>query len=45
MAWPSHDGLFTPVLQAMKYLGGSASIVKINDDVIKALNLTEANLA
>lgn len=42
---PGHDGLCNPVLQAMKRLGGSASIIEINDEVAKSLDLSDAELA
>jgi len=45
MALPWYDGLFNPVLQAMQHLGSSASIVEINDEVIKSLDLSDAELA
>ncbi len=45
MTLPWYDGLFSPVLQAMKRLGSSASIVEINDEVIKSLDLSNAELA
>jgi len=41
MTIPSNDMLFTPVLQAIKRLGGSASIAELDSEVIKSLSLTD----
>ena len=44
MPLPWYDGLFNPVLQAMKRLGGSASNGDINEEVIKSLDLAEEEI-
>jgi restriction system protein len=44
MAIPKYDALFNPTLQALKKLGGSASITELNDEVIKALNLPDEDV-
>lgn len=40
-----HHALFNPVLAAIKRLGDSATIAELDDEVIKELGLTEAELA
>jgi restriction system protein len=40
MVVPQYDKLFDHVLQALKRLGGSASIAELGEEVIKNLNLT-----
>jgi len=45
MPIPKYDDLLNPVLQAIKKLGGSASIVELNDAVTKSLPLTEDEIA
>jgi len=42
---PRYDSLFNPTLQAIKRLGGSASIPELEEEVIKSLNLTDAEIA
>lgn len=44
MAVPSVDQLYNPVLQALQALGGSASILELDDAVIQRLNLSEADI-
>src|SRR5205807_1564824 len=41
MPIPSHDGLFNPLLRAMRELGGSASVSEQEDRVAKLLNLSD----
>jgi restriction system protein len=45
MAVPQYDKLFNHVLQALKRLGGSASIAELYEEVIKDLNLTPEEIA
>jgi len=45
MPVPPYHALFNPVLAAMKRLGDSATIAELDDEVIKDLGLTEADLA
>ena len=45
MPVPPYHALFNPVLAAMKRLGDSATIAELDDEVIKDLGLTEAELA
>jgi len=45
MSIPKFDELFTPVLEAIKKLGGSASVSELNDEVTKSLNLTDKEIA
>ncbi len=44
MAVPKYNELFNPTFQALKKLGGSASITELNEEVIRSLNLTEADI-
>jgi len=41
MPVPTYDGLFNPLLRAMRELGGSGSIAEQEDKVAQLLNLTE----
>lgn len=41
MPIPTYDGLFNPLLQALRELGGSASVSEQEDAVARILNLTE----
>jgi len=41
----SSTNLFNPVLEAIKRLGGSASIAELDEEVTKALNLTDEEVA
>jgi restriction system protein len=41
MPVPTYDGLFNPLLRAMRELGGSASIAEQEDKVAELLNLSE----
>src|SRR6266699_4443133 len=41
MPVPTYDGLFNPLLRAMRELGGSASIAEQEDKVAQILNLSE----
>jgi restriction system protein len=41
MPIPTHDGLFNPLLRAMRELGGSASVAEQEDKVAELLNLSE----
>ncbi len=45
MPVPRYSGLFNPTLQALKKLGGSASIAELEEEVIRILNLTDAEVA
>jgi restriction system protein len=45
MSIPKYDELFNPLLEAMKRLGGSASISELNEEVTKSLNLTDEEVA
>jgi len=45
MPVPPYHALFNPVLAAIKRLGDSATIAELDDEVIKELWLTEAELA
>lgn len=45
MAVPQYDKLFNHVLQALKRLGGSASIAELDEEVIRNLNLTPEDIA
>src|SRR5205823_10214847 len=41
MPVPTYDGLFNPLLRAMRELGGSASVAEQEDQVAQLLNLSE----
>src|SRR5262249_23132317 len=41
MPVPTYDGLFNPLLRAMRELGGSASVAEQEDKVAQVLNLTD----
>src|SRR3954447_20080458 len=41
MAVPTYDGLFNPLLRAMREFGGSASIAEQEDKVTALLNLSD----
>lgn len=45
MAVPKHDELFNPLIEALRELGGSASIQEQEDEVAKILGLSEKQLA
>ena len=45
MAVPKYDEMFNPLLQALRNLGGSASIPEQEDEVALLLKLSEAELA
>ncbi len=45
MAIPKFDGLFNPTLEAIKKLGGSASISELNEEVTKHLHLSNDEIA
>jgi restriction system protein len=45
MAIPKFDELFNPLLEAMKKLGGSATVSELNEEVTKSLNLTDEEVA
>lgn len=45
MPVPNNHELFNPVLTAMKRLGGSATIAELDDEVIKKLGLSAADIA
>src|SRR6266581_4134863 len=42
MPIPTHDGLFNPLLSAMRELGGSASVAEQEDKVADLLKLSDA---
>ena len=44
MPIPKYDDLFTPLLQAMHNLGGSASIAEQEDEVAAILKLTDEEI-
>jgi restriction system protein len=41
----SREGLYNPLLEAIKKLGGSASISELEEEVAKSLQLTEKEIA
>src|SRR4051812_46275811 len=45
MPIPKFDELFNPVLEAIKKLGGSASLSELNEEVTKSLHLTDKEIA
>jgi len=45
MSIPKFDDLFNPVLEALKKLGGSASISELDEEVTKNLHLTDKEIA
>lgn len=45
MAIPQYDGLFNPLLKAIKELGGSASIAELDEEVTQNLHLTDKEIA
>lgn len=45
MAIPKYEDLFNPTLQAVKKLGGSASISELDEEVIRSLNLSSEEIA
>lgn len=45
MSVPSSTDLFNPVLEAIKRLGGSASIAELDEEVTEALNLPDEEVA
>jgi restriction system protein len=45
MVVPAYDAFFQPVLDAIKRLGGSASIAELNEEATKFLNLTPQEIA
>src|SRR5438552_13886862 len=45
MPVPTYDGLFNPLLRAMRELGGSASIAEQEDKVAALLNLSEKEIS
>jgi hypothetical protein len=45
MPVPTYDGLFNPLLRAMRELGGSASVAEQEDKVAELLNLSEEEAA
>lgn len=45
IAIPKFDELFNPVLEAIKKLGGSASISELDEEVTKNLHLTDKEIA
>lgn len=44
VAVPKYNELFNPTFLALKKLGGSASITELNEEVIRSLSLTEADV-
>ncbi len=42
---PKFDELFNPLLEAIKKLGGSASITELDEEVTKSLHLTDEEIA
>lgn len=45
MSLPKYDSLFNPLLEAIKKLGGSASISELNEEVAKSLHLTDEEIS
>ena len=45
MTIPKFDELFNPVLEAIKKLGGSASISELDEEVTKSLHLTDKEIS
>ncbi len=45
MSLPKYDSLFNPLLEAIKKLGGSASISELNEEVAKNLHLTDEEIS
>lgn len=45
MSIPRYNDLFNPLLEAMKRLGGSASISELTEELINELHLTEKEIA
>ncbi len=45
MPVPQYDRLFNPLLDALKALGGSASIVELDEEVTKRLKLSPAEIS
>src|SRR5436190_18948768 len=45
MPVPTYDGLFNPLLRAMRELGGSASVAEQEDKVAALLNLPEEEIS
>ena len=45
MTIPRFDELFNPTLEAIKKLGGSASISELNEEVTKQLHLSNDEIA
>jgi restriction system protein len=45
MSLPKYDSLFNPLLEAIKKLGGSASISELDEEVAKSLHLTDEEIS
>ncbi len=45
MPVPTYDGLFNPLLRAMRELGGSASVSEQEDKVVELLGLSDEEAA
>src|SRR5205814_4545220 len=45
MSIPTHDKLFNPLLQALRELGGSASVAEQEDKVAEILKLSDAEVS
>lgn len=45
MVIPKYDGLFNPLLEAIKELGGSASIAELEEEVAQNLHLSDKEIA
>src|SRR5438067_6475932 len=45
MPIPKFDELFNPLLEAIKKLGGSASITELDEEATKSLHLTDEGIA
>ena len=45
MTVPKYDAMFNPLLEAIRKLGGSASITEQEDEVATLLKLSESDLA
>ena len=45
MAVPQFDALFNPILQAIKKLGGSASIAELDEEITNSVHLSDEDIA
>src|SRR5258706_3704504 len=45
MPVPKYDALFNPVLEAIRRLGGSASVNELDEEVARGIRLTDEDVA